>query len=330
MLEATSARTQLFDWGLCITVRFTASVARAPFVEPGAPTYVVPIQELEHSEIACVSDHLSFDEEGYYLKQCYNGPKHVPRSLTITDAGPTALTRPSRNGDFLHHTGDIFYVTGSQLTDAVWEIEETPPKMLQNSTACLALCKEETAVVCPPTDSSHAAVLSRSGIHISPTLVYGSDYYVVCALPNRFLSCSELTAAGICVYSPCLLKKKEDAFLTADKHLVHAVASGIQPLTDPFMFCLSNFPSSLYSVKTCTEALVLLSSSYDSDTFRAKLTVDTKRPSRVFHSKSPLENKKLWPMVILSIIVAGTFALYTLWRTKLFTDTRGCRSSHAR
>ena len=315
VLKPYLAEAQLFDWGICMSVHFRSRVLlQVPFVEPNKPSLVLPIEEFSEAKVMCISDHLHWDQQGYYMRQCYKGNyTTAPAFITIPAVGPIPLSRPSTSGDFLTESSHQFYVEHTRL-EVPYLVHYAPPNIDSPDPDCHPICSTHSASVCLH-QSTDTIVASKNGIHVADVIAAETDYYVVCGLPSQFLSCSHLSPAGICFSQPCQVR--EPKHFSVQKHALVSGPASIQPLVNPLPFCTSHFKT-LSEVRACTLGLVHLSSRYDNASFIATPTTTV---NRVFALQRPREVKKLWPLVIALIIVVISLALHSTWNRKYLDAT---------
>ena len=293
-----------------------------------------PIQDVI-GQISCITEHLQWHDKGYFILQCYqeNGTLPSFESSYLLFQNSKGLGISVLHGNGLQYNEESFFLREKRLR--IYQDNDDyhmHSLFLPKSDVCLGQCGMPSFEVCPRANElgymgDHEVISYRVGagkfLLGSYTNHVTDDVHLSCTLPPIFLSCDQISPNGVCRRRPCILSKKHGSLpvnLLKDIALEMLAPDPIQPLSDPFIYCLTHIKPS--AVKLCTAALLHVQTAFNGSSYWEERKLhDTKTYTEVkaVHLGSFSRQKtSLSFYALIEAIVFGV-AVITMF---LFMDTR--------
>ena len=209
-------------------------------------------------------------------------------------------------------------------------------KCLRDCFSCSELCHQQRSTLMTDGNVIFADVTSRL-YHLSSNFMTLSTKLtqLICGHPPSFYDCSKISRQGVCYRKPCRLihhQHEHKEFYTIKSYIHPALTtnspdksssfspaipreSSLQPLNDPFLFCITR--TKPHAVKICTESLLHVQKHFNSSLFWKEIS---QHRQRYPPDSASLETKVvlLPEIAVLQRMRNFTFLVFTEFVTFLF------------
>ena len=234
-------------------------------------------------QISCSSKHLQWNEMGYSILQCYqaNGTLLSGSSSHLLFQNSKGLGISLPHGHGIQHYEESFFLQQKRLPiqvhteDSEYHDYHRNNRFPPQHDACVGECGLPSFDTCPRSSEvmSDGKVISyRVGsghFHVgSYTIHLTESLHLSCTVPPIFFSCAEISPNGVCYRRPCRLIKEHGSLtvnVLKELSLEMLAPDPIQPLSDPFLYCLVHVKPS--AVKLCTAALLHVQRAFNGSSY---------------------------------------------------------------